>query len=530
MHLSELIRALPPQMAPTASTFGPAGSDGSTGGDPLIRGVRYDSRQVVPGDLFVALRGTNSDGHTYLERAIELGAAALLVEEMPSPGRLGQVPAIQVPDTRRALAPISAQFFGHPADELGLVGVTGTNGKTSTTYLIEAILKQTQRKTGLIGTVEIRFGDHHETSVNTTPESFDLQRTLRAMRNEKIDAAVMEVSSHGLELGRVEGCRFRVAAFTNLSQDHLDFHGDMETYLNAKARLFRDHLAPDAVAVVNIDDPASSKILDVAQSSGARLLRVGRGTDSAADLKLISSEIRLDGTRAELEDASGRFSLNLPLLGDFNLENLLVAVGVARALEIDPKTIAEGVAACPQVPGRMERVHGDPSAAEPTTLVDYAHTPDAVDKLLSAVRPLCQGRLIAVFGCGGDRDRAKRPLMAEAVARHADLAIATSDNPRTESPDAILVDVEAGLHTLEKTKADTLFAGAEARTPGQNGRYAVLADRRAAIRCALEGASAQDTVVIAGKGHEDYQIIGREKFPFDDRREARLALRARGGA
>lgn len=519
MHLSELISALPESMKPLAT------EPGTEGTDPLIRGVRYDSRQVCPGDLFVALRGANSDGHAYIDRAIELGAAALLVEEIAPTQAHRKLPTIQVPSTRRALAPISARFFGNPADDLGLVGVTGTNGKTSTTYLIEAILKQANRNTGLIGTVEIRFGDHHETSVNTTPESLDLQRTLRAMRNDKVDAAVMEVSSHGLELGRVEGCRFRVAAFTNLSQDHLDFHGDMEAYLNSKARLFRDHLAPDAVAVVNIDDAASSTILSVAKSAGARLLRVGRGAASTADLKLLKSEIRLDGTRAELEDESGRIQLDLPLLGDFNLENLLVAVGVARALGIDFKTIAEGVAACPQVPGRMERVRGTGGAADPTVLVDYAHTPDAVDKLLSAVRPLCDGRLIAVFGCGGDRDRAKRPLMAEAVARHADLAIATSDNPRTEDPDAILVDVVAGLNGLKETEAASLFAGAGAAS---TGRYAVLSDRREAIRCALEGADSNDTVVLAGKGHEDYQIIGREKFPFDDRREAHLALLDRG--
>ncbi|MFK7898435.1 MAG: UDP-N-acetylmuramoyl-L-alanyl-D-glutamate--2,6-diaminopimelate ligase [Myxococcota bacterium] len=526
MHLSDLISALPPQMAPVATDPGAAGDD------PLIRGVRYDSRQVSPGDLFVALRGTNSDGHDYLERALELGAAALLVEELPKAELRGRIPAIQVPETRRALAPIAARFFGDPADELGLVGVTGTNGKTSTTYLVEAILQQAKRKTGLIGTVEIRFGEHHETSVNTTPESLDLQRTLRAMRNEQIDAAVMEVSSHGLELGRVEGCRFRVAAFTNLSQDHLDFHGDMEGYLNSKARLFRDHLAKEAVAVVNIDDAASEKILAVATDAGARCLRVGRGADAAADLRLVTSEIRLDGTRAELEDESGAFAVDLPLLGDFNLENLLVAVGIARALGIDTDTIAAGVAACPQVPGRMERVVGHAATPEPTVLVDYAHTPDAVEKLLCAVRPLCKGRLIAVFGCGGDRDRAKRPLMAEAAARHADLAIATSDNPRTEDPDAILVDVEAGLAGLQKVDAADLFKNANraSEPSGAQGCYAVISDRREAIGTALAGAGPDDTVVIAGKGHEDYQIIGREKFPFDDRREARLALLARGDA
>jgi UDP-N-acetylmuramoyl-L-alanyl-D-glutamate--2,6-diaminopimelate ligase len=329
----------------------------------------------------------------------------------------------------------------------------------------------------------------------------------------------MEVSSHGLELGRVSGCAFRVAAFTNLSQDHLDFHGSMDSYLASKTLLFRDHLAPGAVAVVNIDDAASEKIIGVARDAGADILRVGRGRDAQADLRLTSSTIQLDGTRAELEDASGRFAVELPLIGDFNLENLLVAAGVARALGIDSDLIARGIAACPQVPGRMERIKG-PGRSEPTVLVDYAHTPDAVEKLLRAVRPLCRGRLIAVFGCGGDRDRAKRPLMAEAVARNADLAIATSDNPRTEDPELILRDVEAGLRDLERVEPDALFS----TEAGQTRRYAVLVDRRSAINLALMEAGASDTIVLAGKGHEDYQIIGRKKFPFDDRDEARRAL------
>ena len=286
-----------------------------------------------------------------------------------------------------------------------------------------------------------------------------------------------------------------------------------------RSRLFRDHLAPGAIAVVNVDDPASEKIISIARDASADILRVGRGRDAQADLRLNSSEIQLDGTRAELEDATGRFEVALPLIGDFNLENLLVATGIARALGIDADLIARGIAACPQVPGRLERVQG-PGRSEPTVLVDYAHTPDAVEKLLCAVRPLCQGRLIAVFGCGGDRDRAKRPLMAEAVARNADLAIATSDNPRTEDPSQILTDVEAGLRDLERVEAEALFSP----EAGPAGRYAVLVDRRQAIDLALAEATASDTVVLAGKGHEDYQIIGHEKFPFDDRDEARRAL------
>ncbi len=496
--------------------------------DPTIRGIRYDSRLVSPGDLFVALRGVNSNGHDYLERAISLGAAALVVEEMPGADEEFDRPIVRVRDSRRALAPLAARFFGNPATELSLVGVTGTNGKTSTTYLVESMLAQSGWRTGLIGTVEIRYAGEREVAVNTTPESLDLQRTLRAMCTAQVDAALMEVSSHGLELGRVDGCAFRVAAFTNLSQDHLDFHGSMDSYLASKARLFQDHLAPGATAVINVDDPASEKMIGFARDSGADILRVGRGADARADLRLVSSEIELSETRALLEDATGQVEVTLPLIGDFNLENLLVSTGIAMALGIEFPDIARGVAACPQVPGRMERVRG-PHPVGPIVLVDYAHTPDAVDKLLAAVRPLCPGRLIAVFGCGGDRDRAKRPLMAEAVAHHADLAIATSDNPRTEDPEAILADVEAGLRTLERVEPDQLFShAASSQKRASLGRYTMMIDRREAIALAISEAAPTDTVVLAGKGHEDYQIIGRKKFPFDDRAEARQALTARG--
>ena len=516
MRLSSLLGALPESLSPL-EWLRKSPSD-----DPAIRGIRYDSRDVSPGDLFVAFRGAHSDGHAFIGRALDLGAAALLVETLPTAEACRGVPAVRVRDTRRALAPIAAHFFGHPASELSLVGVTGTNGKTSTTYLVESILSTAGFRVGLIGTVEIRYAGHRQPSINTTPESLDLQRMLRAMCNDQVDAAVMEVSSHGLELGRVDGCAFRAAGFTNLSQDHLDFHGSMDAYFAAKARLFREHLAPGGCAVVNIDDPVAEKLIGIARDAGAELIRVGRGRSAAADLRLVSSEIGLAGTRAVLEDATGSFEVSLPLLGDFNLENLLVAAGLGRALGIDHQAIAAGASTCRQVPGRMERVVAA-GHDEPTVLVDYAHTPDAVDKVLRTVRPLCRGRLIAVFGCGGDRDRSKRPRMAEAVAMSADLAIATSDNPRTEDPLAILADVEGGLGSLAKVSASELFAA----RPSAGACYATIVDRREAIRLAISGAAPEDTIVLAGKGHEDYQIIGREKFPFDDRIEAHRALAAR---
>ncbi len=509
MRLSALLSALPRDLEPTEWVRS------APNVDPVIRGVSYDSRKVSPGDLFVALRGSTADGHEYIDRALEQGAAAVLVEEAPAAPILGACPAVVVPDTRQALAPISARFFGDPASELTMVGITGTNGKTSTTYLVESILAAADHRVGLIGTVDIRYAGERVPSVNTTPESLDLQRTLRNMHTANVESAVMEVSSHGLELGRVAGCRFRVAAFTNLTQDHLDFHGDMDAYCASKEKLFRQHVVPGGTAVINVDDPYAGRFMEAARAAGSRVIRCSRDAATAAEVRLLSSEVELTGSRARLALPSGEHTFELPLVGDFNLENLIVACGVAEALGIEPSAVAAGIAACPQVPGRMEVVRVD-KPGSPIVIVDYAHTPDAVDKLLAAVRPLCNGRMFTVFGCGGDRDRAKRPLMAEAVARHSDVAIATSDNPRTEAPGAILEDVVAGLASMNEVGLGQLGAG--------DREYAVVEDRRAAIITAVHAAQTEDTVVIAGKGHEDYQIVGREKLPFDDREEARRAL------
>ncbi len=510
MRLSLLLSSLPVELAPTQA---------QSGLDPVIRGITYDSRKVSPGDLFVAMVGAVSDGHDYLDAALSLGAAALLVEDaeraeaaVRASGR--DVPVVATPDSRRAMAPISARFYGDPADELALVGITGTNGKTSTSYLVESILARAGRATGLIGTVAIRYASESLRAVNTTPESLDLQQVLRAMRTHGVDAVVMEVSSHGLELGRVRGCRFRVGAITNVTQDHLDFHGNMDSYLQSKLRLFRDHLAPGGVAVINIDDATAERSLAAAREAGARVIRATRRLGVEAEVVLLEADVQLAGTRARLRLPSGELEVSLPLLGDFNLENLVVACGIAVGLELPHEAIAEGVRHCPQVPGRMEVV--DPQPDSPTVIVDYAHTPDAVEKLIDAVRPLTRGRLITVFGCGGDRDRAKRPLMAQAVAKSSDRIVATSDNPRTEDPEQILRDVEAGLAGRERVPADELDTS--------DGAYALTIDRREAIDLAIAIAGPDDTVVLAGKGHEDYQIIGRHKFPFDDREEAGRAL------
>jgi len=514
MRLSALLAALAGENAPRMLE-----TDSGGDRDPVIRGLCHDSRAVAPGDLFVALRGTQNDGHAHLDQALSLGAAACVVEHWPAGVDRRGRPAVRVADAWRALAPLAAAFFGHPSRELLLAGITGTNGKTSVSYLLESMLRAAGRRPGVIGTVEVRYGDERERSLNTTPDGLALQRTLRAMCTVGVDAAVMEVSSHGLALGRVDGCRFALAAFTNLSQDHLDFHADMEAYRAAKELLFRRHLEPGGIAVLNVDDPAAGAFATAAGLAGGRVLRVSRHPETGADVSLREAEVRLDGTRARVELPSGPVGMELPLLGDFNLENLLVAVGCAVGLGLPAEAIAAGAAACPQVPGRVERVAADHDDA-PTILVDYAHTPDAVDKLLRTLRPLCTGHLVTVFGCGGDRDRAKRPLMAEAVARWSDRVVATSDNPRTEDPLAILRDVERGLQKLRVVPPAALGT-----TPAA---YAVVPDRRRAIALALDVATPGDMVVIAGKGHEDYQIIGRERLPFDDREEARRALRQRG--
>ena len=508
MRLSDLLDALPAD----AVRERPAE-------DPVIRGLAYDSRAAAGGDLFFAFPGASVDGHDYVGQAVALGAVAVVAERRPAESALRGRALVLVADSRRSLAPLARRFYGDPASELQLVGVTGTNGKTSTTYLVESILARAGRRVGLIGTVEVRHPGESHRSLNTTPESLDLQRTLRSMRTHGVEAVVMEVSSHGLELGRVEGCRFDVGAFTNLTQDHLDFHRTMDAYRSSKVLLFERHLRPGAGAVVNADDPAAGAFEAAARAARARLVRVSR-SDRSASVWLEDAQVRMDGTRARLRLPSGPLELTLPLLGDFNLENLLVASGIAVALEMSPEAIAAGAEACPQVPGRVERIDaGDEQS--PTVLVDYAHTPDAVEKLLRTLRPLTSGRLIAVFGCGGDRDRAKRPLMAEAVARWADCVIATSDNPRSEDPIAILADVERGLGKLERVDPEALDAAKRA--------YSVIGDRRRAIDLAIGIGRPGDTVVLAGKGHEDYQIIGRDRFPFSDCDEARRALRRRAG-
>ena len=467
-----------------------------------ISDVTYDSREVRPGALFVALRGTQTDGHRFLRDAIDAGASALLVEQPPVP-RPANVAVARVAETRAALAAVASRFFASPARDLMLIGVTGTNGKTSTVRMLESILLAAGKPAGSLGTISVRYPGFEEKSSLTTPESLDLQRWLARMRDAGVVAVALEVSSHSLALGRVRGLKFAAGVFTHLSQDHLDFHHDMESYGSAKALLFgAEYLAGSAV--LNAADPWTPRFAAIARAAGREVVTWARGAASRADFRTVEEHVELSRSRLRVRGPDTEIEIGLPLAGDFQIDNALAALAAGRALGLDWDAIRRGLEHCPPVPGRLERV----GESRPIVLVDYAHTADALDRVLARVRPLVAGRLIAVFGCGGDRDRTKRAPMARAACAHADHVIATSDNPRTEDPDAILRDVAVGL----------------------SGSHEVLRDRRQAIARAIALAGADDCVVIAGKGHEDYQIIGRERLAFDDREEARRALDARGVA
>jgi len=483
-------------------------------GDPqvAIEAVGYDSRQVAPGSLFVALRGASTDGHRYLAQAIENGAAALLVDAasdaVPSPAAASTTaPSIvRVADTRAALPHVAARFYHEPARELTLIGVTGTNGKTSSVRLIESILLHAGRSAGSLGTISTRYAGLEEPASLTTPESVELHAALRRMRDAGVDHVALEVSSHSLASGRVATLRFAVAAFTNLTQDHLDFHGDMAEYGRAKRRLFEPDLLAGA-AVLPAADAWADTLREAAESGGRTVYTYTRGTKTSADVFTSEEHIDLAGCRFQLHTPAGSAAVQLALAGDFQIDNALVAAACGHALGVPVEQIAAGLGACPGVPGRLERVGAETPGA-PAVFVDYAHTPDALDRVLARLRPLVAGRLICVFGCGGDRDRTKRAPMARAACRHSDWILATSDNPRTEDPAHILADVAVGL----------------------SGEHAIVPDRREAISQAIGGARADDVVLIAGKGHETYQILGRERHPFDDRVEARAALARRGRA
>lgn len=475
-----------------------------------VTGVTADSRAVKPGDLFVAVPGTKADGGQYAHEAVQRGAVAVLAEK--SLGGL-QVPCFLTPSARKALALVAGNFYGNPARELVLLGVTGTNGKTTTAWLVESICTAGMNNVGLFGTIGVRFGGQTREATHTTPDAVALHRTLREMVDAGVDTVVMEVSSHALAQERVHGLTFRAAGFTNLSRDHLDYHKDMEAYFQAKRRLFTEHLSPGGLAVVNGDDTYTTRVsneMKQLKRQAWRFSAAGNGELSAANV-----EFSTKGIKATLKTPAGDIAITSSLIGAHNLDNILCAAGIALAAGASRRDVQEGIERVTRVPGRMERVEGNGVVA----LVDYAHSDDALARAVDSARGVTKGKLLVVFGCGGDRDTGKRPLMGE-VAAQADVPIVTSDNPRAEDPDDIIQDIVPGLEKGGLRR----MSPAKART-GEKG-YLVEADRAAAIALAASLAKPGDTILIAGKGHERYQEQDGEKRPFDDLEEARKALGA----
>ncbi|MDD2581177.1 MAG: UDP-N-acetylmuramoyl-L-alanyl-D-glutamate--2,6-diaminopimelate ligase [Desulfuromonadaceae bacterium] len=502
MTLRELIEKLP---------------DTETHGDTSIpiSSLTCDSRAAMPGVLFFALRGSQTDGHCYIEKAVAAGAAAVVLEDAAfAPAGL---PWVKVPDGRAAMGHMAALFNGDPTATVPLIGITGTNGKTTTTYLIEAILAAAGQPAAVLGTISYRFGATAIQASHTTPESTELQSAFRKLAEAGAQSFVMEVSSHALEQRRVDGCHFDVGIFSNLTRDHLDYHGTMESYLEAKSRFFSELLRPTQEkprrrAAVNMDDPYGEEI---ARRSACPVITFGiKGNCDVRPTAVTSS---VNGIRATMKTPAGEFEFASRLLGRFNLSNILAATAAGVALELPLPAIRYGIENHTTVPGRMERVE---NSRDVTCLVDYAHTGDALENVLATLKEIATGRIITLFGCGGDRDNGKRPIMGRIAATMSDLAIATSDNPRTEDPSAILKQVKAGMTPLglREYRLEELAGGFTERG------FTVVENRHEAIRLAIRLALPGDIVLLAGKGHEDYQIVGTVRQHFDDREEAAAAF------
>ena len=470
-------------------------------GHPLasreVKGLQYDSRQLGPGELFFAFPGEHVDGHRFVEPALAAGALAV-VSEREAPAKL-RGNWVRVPHGRRALAQAALEFYGRPDRRLKLTGVTGTNGKTTTVYLIDAILDAAGLKTARLGTIEHKVGDRQIRAVNTTPESLDLARYLQDLDEQGGTYATLEASSHALELGRIFGMDFHTAVFTNLSRDHLDFHSTMENYASAKRRLLEGAGGkPPKVVVINKDDPVGQEFLETVEAP-----KLSFGVQNPSDVMAENVDVGLNELHFQANTPRGRLEVHSALSGEFNVANLLAAITAAISLDISLGTIERGIAACRAIPGRFEQI----DAGQPfVVLVDYAHTDDALQRLIRAARTLLirsksRGRVIAMFGCGGDRDRTKRPAMGEIAGRLSDRVILTSDNPRSENPLDIINDILVGLRRVDAV-------------------HEIEPDRAAAIRLALSHAQSGDIILLAGKGHETHQTIGDETVPFDDRETA----------
>jgi UDP-N-acetylmuramoyl-L-alanyl-D-glutamate--2,6-diaminopimelate ligase len=465
--------------------------------DRRIASLCYDSREAGPGSLFVAIRGNVVDGHNFIEQAIDRGAVAIVAEE---PGLTQRVTHIQVANSRDALARLAAAFYSNPSRQLRMIGVTGTNGKTTTTYLIKHLLERAGQRTGLIGTVSYEIGERVLPASRTTPESLDLQSILAQCVDARCANVVMEVSSHALDLDRVDGISFRVAIFTNLTQDHLDFHRGMREYFEAKAKLFaglRVNEGKNRTAVINVDDAYGQQLI---ARFGRDVPTITFGMGARADFRASNFKIEATGTSYQLDIKGKSFLVRLPLIGRFNIYNSLAALATIQALGLDVRAAVLALARAPQVPGRLEAVT---ARRQFQVFVDYAHTDDALLHVLKTCRDLSPNRLIVVFGCGGNRDKGKRPLMGAAADQNADYSIITSDNPRKEDPAQIIRDIETGFRSK---------------------RFESVVDRREAITRAIQLAQPRDIVLITGKGHEKYQEFADRTIPFDDIEVAARAL------
>lgn len=466
--------------------------------DTEISGIQIDSRKVKPGDLFVARVGFTADGHDFIDQAIEKGAKALLVQKEVH----ASIPTVIVPDTQRALSLVAAHFYGYPSHDLKIIGVTGTNGKTTTTHMIEQMLAAAKQPTAIIGTTGIKIATDTYPTENTTPESIELQKAFRMIQDRDFRYVAMEVSSHALDLGRTRGVDFDIAVFTNLTQDHLDYHQTMDRYREAKGLLF-SQLGNDQktkIAVLNADDPASDYF---AKITPAQLITYGFSEKAMVRAEQI--QITPQGTSYWMHTWWGSIPIRMKLLGKFNVYNALAAAAVAFACGCSLDQIRSGLEQMTEVDGRFELVESDQPF---TCLVDYAHTPDSLKNVLTTIREFAKGRVICVVGCGGDRDRLKRPKMAEIAEQYSDLVVITSDNPRSEKPEKIIDDMLQGL-----TK----------------DHHVVCVDRKEAIQFAIEQAQADDVILIAGKGHETYQEIEGVRYDFDDREVARSFLQRKEG-
>jgi UDP-N-acetylmuramoyl-L-alanyl-D-glutamate--2,6-diaminopimelate ligase len=481
--------------------------------EQLVRGVQHDSRSVVDGDLFVAVSGQSHDGARFVDDALAHGAVAVMAERAIE----RDVPQLIVNDARLGLGLAAELVYGSPTSRLHTIGITGTNGKTTTAYLLKQAIERTSGMAALIGTTGLFVGRTEVAAAHTTPEGDDISRFARHALRAGATHLVLEVSSHGLAMRRVDAVDLEVAAFTNLSRDHLDFHDTLEEYGDAKARLFTELLPKQAV--VNVDDPFGEVI---ASRATMPVVRCSRRPKSGAEIAATDWSVTRAGIDATVRTPKGSVRLRSPMLGEHNLENLLIALGCAHALGLDIDRAVEAWRNASGSPGRLERIAHPRDVA---VLVDYAHTPDALQRVLEAMRSITPGRLIVVFGAGGDRDRGKRPQMGQVAAETADLCVITSDNPRSESPQDILDEIEAGARNAGIPRCEPEELATTVRG------YCCVLDRREAIKAAIRSARQGDTVLLAGKGHETYQIVGTERIRFDDREEAQAAIAdLRGGA